>query len=213
MKAGDVAAWMCQARDESTAEWIGHARKHNRYRVGLRLQRGSGGSSTGEDHFRVPADQFLRKHLHALDVARAPTIVDMDVVTFDPTQLLEPLAERCIPSLYLHIGLGECSKRTNPPHSLGLLGAGSERPSDRPAPEKCEEFAPSHCLPPKSAQVVLSAYSSTLGRAVSCNEQLLKRLADVAIGVILDRSDQSCLPIHVRFAPTATEMPRCREMT
>ena len=149
-ESGDVAAWTCQARDESAADRIGYARKHNRYRVGLRLQRGSGGSSTGENHFRVQADQFLRKHLHALDVASAPAIVDMDVVTLDPTQLIEPLAERRIPSLYLHIGLGECSKRTNPPHTLGLLSVRSERPSDRPAAEKCDEFAPSHLPPPKT---------------------------------------------------------------
>jgi hypothetical protein len=66
----------------------------------------------------------------------------MDVVALDPTQLIKPLAERCIPSLYLHIGLGERSKRTNPPHTLGLLSVRSERPSDRRAADKCDEFAP-----------------------------------------------------------------------
>ena len=45
-EASHVAAWICQAGDESAANRIGR-RKHNWDRAGLPLQRGGGGGSEG----------------------------------------------------------------------------------------------------------------------------------------------------------------------
>ena len=70
-EAGDVAARTYQVRDESTADRIGHARKHNRYRVGLRLQRAVAGvvterSTSGFSRTNSFANTCVRSMLPAL---------------------------------------------------------------------------------------------------------------------------------------------------
>jgi hypothetical protein len=71
----------------------------------------------------------------------------MDVATVDPTQLIEPLAERSIPRLYLRIGFGESTQDADPPHALGLLRVRRKRPANRHGPDEGYEVAPSHCFP------------------------------------------------------------------
>jgi hypothetical protein len=98
---------MCQARDKSAADRIGHPGKYNRNCAGLGLQRRGRWSAYADERVRLELDQFPREQAHAVYASGAPAIIDMNAATIDPSQLNEPLAEGSIPSLGLRIGLGE----------------------------------------------------------------------------------------------------------
>src|SRR5262249_38395393 len=80
----------------------------------------------------------------AVNVARGPVIVRLDVASFRPTQALQRLAERRNARLCLRIALGKAHQHADPPHPAGLLRLRRNRPRGRAA-EKRDELAPFHC--------------------------------------------------------------------
>jgi hypothetical protein len=62
---------------------------------------------------RVQLNQLLREQLHTIEIARAPTIFDLDVAAVGPSQFIEALAERDIPSLRLRIRFGKCTENAD----------------------------------------------------------------------------------------------------
>src|SRR5262245_19536554 len=88
--------------------------------------------------------------MRAINVARSPVIVHLDVASFRPTQALQRLAERCNARLCLRIALGKAHQHADPPHPAGLLPARRERPDGYTAAKKCDEFPPPHGAYPKA---------------------------------------------------------------
>src|SRR5215475_7700196 len=82
--------------------------------------------------------------MRAINVARSPVIVHLDVASFRPTQALQRLAERCNARLCLRIALGKGHQHDDPPHPAGLLRACRERPCRCRAADECDELAAFH---------------------------------------------------------------------
>jgi hypothetical protein len=82
--------------------------------------------------------------VHALDAARAPSIVDADIAAIEPPQLIEPLAERGVPSLILRIGFGTAIEDANAPRLATLLRPRRERPRCGGNANKCDKFPSPH---------------------------------------------------------------------
>src|SRR5262249_56458054 len=57
------------------------------------------------------------------------------------------LLERRYAGLTYRIVRGDWHEHSDAPHSLRLLRMHGKRPPDRHAAKKCDELAPSHCLP------------------------------------------------------------------
>jgi hypothetical protein len=55
----------------------------------------------------VNLDQLVREQSHALHAAGTLAIVDVDVATIDPAQLIQPIAECSVVSLYFPIRFGQ----------------------------------------------------------------------------------------------------------
>src|SRR5262249_36369530 len=83
--------------------------------------------------------------MRAVNVARSPVIVHLDVASFRPTQALQRLAERCNARLCLRIALGKAHQHADPPHPVGLLRARRERPRRRTT-EQRDEVALVHSI-------------------------------------------------------------------
>src|SRR5215475_5668066 len=83
---------------------------------------------------RCRAHQLFCQRMRAINVARGPVIVRLDVASFRPTQALQRLAERRNARLCLRIALGKAHQHADPSHRL--LRARRERPCDRRAAEK-----------------------------------------------------------------------------
>src|SRR5258708_34715721 len=75
-----------------------------------------------------------------------PTIVDLDIASFNPTQVLEALQQRCDIGLSLRITLGVSHEHADAPHPLGRPRPRRERRCSRRAAEPYDEVAPSQSL-------------------------------------------------------------------
>src|SRR5262245_14553281 len=132
--------------DKAKADRIGNYREHDWYGAGRLLQRRHAAGRCQDDVGREP-HQFLRILAIAVNLARSPTEVDSQVAAHRPTELLQPLQERCEASLVVGIVRIPRHEHTNPPHPLALLRPCRQRPSRRRAAEKADELAsPDHSI-------------------------------------------------------------------
>jgi hypothetical protein len=60
-----------------------------------------------KNHIGFQPDQVLRRGPRPFDITCGPTIVDPNVASVRPTQLLKPPQERCDARLRIRIALGE----------------------------------------------------------------------------------------------------------
>src|SRR5262249_53696330 len=138
---------MCQARNEALRDRLADRREHDRYRAGRLLRRPHGPNRIGKYHVWRLSQQFHCSSPCPLIVAHVPTIVDQNLSTDRPPQLLDALLERRNAISGFRITPEEVHQRADPPHSVGLLGARHEWPYCRPA-EYAKKFAPLHSLMP-----------------------------------------------------------------
>jgi hypothetical protein len=92
------------------------------------------------------SSEFCSKGACAVGVAASPTVFNLKISTFGPSQLLEFLLEYREPGWAFGVGLGKAHEHADPPHALGLLRLGRERPRRRAAKEG-DEVASSHGSP------------------------------------------------------------------
>jgi hypothetical protein len=145
-EASHVAARPSQARNQAQVDRIGDVYKHDRQGLGRFFQHQRHLCGARHDHVRNKAHNLGRVGANTFGIDGRPTIVEMDVASFDPSQLLKPLAERGDPCLRYWIALSITHQYSDPPHPLGLLRARGERPCRRRAAEKREELAPPHSI-------------------------------------------------------------------
>src|SRR6516162_3977645 len=113
-------------------------------------------ASDGQYDVRLECHQFGCILAHGCGIARAPAIVDADILPDGPTRLLQGLREsgqECVPFSIV------CRKRckdTDAPHAIGLLRPRRERPCGRPAEQRDELAASDH-------SITSSARASSMG--------------------------------------------------
>src|SRR5262249_55994371 len=79
-------------------------------------------------------------------IVASPTIVDLDIASFNPAQVLEALQQRGDIGLSLRITLGVSHEHADAPHPLGLPRPRRERRCSRRAAEQYDEVAPSQSI-------------------------------------------------------------------
>jgi hypothetical protein len=60
-----------------------------------------------KEHVGRHSHQFSRVSLQALQIATSPTIIDANIATLHPSQLLQPLLKRCQPRFHFRIVFGQ----------------------------------------------------------------------------------------------------------
>jgi hypothetical protein len=139
--AGDVATRPGQTIDEARANRIGDAREHDRHGACRTLQLPDCATARCEDHVRRERDQFKRVFASVILIACGPAIVDLNVFTDGPTELLQPLQKCGVADLRWRIVCGQRKEHAYAPHPLALLRARSKRPNGRCAAEKRDQLA------------------------------------------------------------------------
>src|SRR5262245_64628768 len=104
----------------------------------------------------------------AVRITHAPAVINLQVAAFAPTQFLQRLRECSATNPCFWIVLGQVHEHAEASHALGLLCAGDEWPCCRCAAEKCDELAPSHCLPRGSGQGIVAVERCSGKDPASC---------------------------------------------
>ena len=153
-EACDIAARARQVGDVACANRICDQRENDRDCPARLQQRRDGRARMGQDDVGHERDQLLRVLAHGVGAARAPAIIDADVLADGPTRLLETLRKRCEAGLRFRIICRKPHQHADPPHALTLLRTRGQRPLRR-KPARCraaaaqdDELAPSHTDPP-----------------------------------------------------------------
>src|SRR5262245_23154911 len=141
--------------DKAKADRIGNYREHDWHGAGRLLQRRHAAGRCQDDVGREP-HQFLRILAIAVNPARSPTEVDSQVAAHRPTELLQPLQERCEASLVVGIVRIPRHEHTDPPHPLRLLRARREWPRGRRSADQRYELAALHSITSSASASSLS---------------------------------------------------------
>jgi hypothetical protein len=80
---------------------------------------------------------------HALRVSGCPTILETNVLSFNPPQLSESFLERICARSRIHVALRDAHQHTNSPQSFALLRPYHERPRRRTTNQR-NELPPFH---------------------------------------------------------------------
>src|SRR5262249_3660315 len=154
-KAGDVLAGTCQTRRKGAANRVADECEYDRYGPRFLLKDPCHLIRTGHHDVGHHGDQLSCKGVSLLGIAASPTIVDLDIASFNPAQALEASQQRCDIRLSLRIPLGVPHEHADAPHPLGLMRPRRERPCRHRAAEQCDEVAPFHPSPrPHAAAAV-----------------------------------------------------------
>src|SRR5262249_15523137 len=97
-------------------------------------------------------NNFRRMPAKGIEAAKTRAVINLHVAAIGPAQVLELLDECRVSRLPICIVTGAAREHGNTSHPLALLCARGKRPPDRRTAKKCDELAPSHCLPRGSGQ-------------------------------------------------------------
>jgi|SRR6516165_4320231 hypothetical protein len=117
--------------DEARADRINDYREHDRHAARYLQQRPQSRTARGEDDVRRKRHQFDRGSARIVYIAPGPSVVDLDVLSDNPAQLLQSLQQSGIADLCLRIVRGVGHEGADAPHALALLRARREWPSGR----------------------------------------------------------------------------------
>jgi hypothetical protein len=106
----------------------------------------------GDDDVRVRGHQACCVRPHARHIVSGPTLVELNIAAFGPSELCELLPQRASAAFVFGIALGIGHDNPHAPHSACRLCARRKRPRRRRATEQRDEVAP--------PQVDHEAYSS-----------------------------------------------------
>src|SRR5262249_3410428 len=139
-KPRDIAARSRYACHKSVGHGVAYVSKYDWDGARRPLQRRQGGSSNGDKYVRPQFNQFCRGGTHTVR-SSSEAIIDPDVATLYPPELLQFLASHCGNGLSRRKILGACLKPPDQPHPLALLRPRRQRPSCRRRAEEREEGA------------------------------------------------------------------------
>jgi hypothetical protein len=96
---------------------------------------------------RVRGHQTCCLGPHAIHVVGGPTLIELNIAAFGPSELCEFLPQRPSAAFVFGIAFGIGHHNSDAPHADGgLLGARDEWPTCRCASDKSDEIAPPHGL-------------------------------------------------------------------
>src|SRR5262249_2544567 len=93
-EAGNVATWVRDVFNQTTAIRVADDAEDNRNCACLIFQRLPGVKGVGDKNIRVPVDEFFRGGAQFIRVTRRPpAIINLNILAFRPTSLLETSSE------------------------------------------------------------------------------------------------------------------------
>src|SRR5262249_4190588 len=141
---GYVASRSRWARDQAGGDRIAHLCEYDRQGAGSVLQRHHGRLIAGENSIRPHPHEFGSEASQALVIPAWPALLDVDIATFDPPEILQAPAERRHAELAFGVLLRQPrNQHADAVHLLTLLRPRRERPRSRAA-EQRDELAPPH---------------------------------------------------------------------
>src|SRR5262245_54814997 len=144
---GDVASRSRRARDQAGGDRIAHLCEYDRQGAGSVLQRHHGRLIAGENSIRPHPHEFGSEASQALVIPAWPALLDVDIATFDPPEILQAPAERRHAELAFGVLLRQPrNQHADAVHLLALLGARRQRPRRRCAAEQRDELATPHSI-------------------------------------------------------------------
>jgi hypothetical protein len=147
---GQIAAGAREAFDQTQSDRVRRRDEDNRNLAGRLPQRIQGADPIDQDHVRLRAHQVRRGGANVIDVATAPSHVDLDVAGIRPAELLELPPKPHQPRLSLQVTAGAHQNADSP---RALLRPRRERPCRRRTAEQGYHLASSnvgHGLPPRN---------------------------------------------------------------
>src|SRR6516225_1418990 len=105
----------------------------------------------GQDDVRLKRNQFGCLLAHGCRIARAPAIVDADILSDRPTRLLQGLRESGQPREPFSIVRGKRCEDANAPHPVRPLRPRRERQCCRSSAYKRNELTPPHSITSSAA--------------------------------------------------------------
>jgi hypothetical protein len=90
--------------------------------------------------------QFCCKGPGALGVATRPTVFNLNIGAFPPSQVFQLLLKCRDARLAFRVEVKESEEHTDPSHPAGLLRTRRERPCSRRATKERDEFASLHVI-------------------------------------------------------------------
>src|SRR5262244_1420401 len=142
---GYVASRSRWAHDQAGGDRIAHLCEYDRQGAGSVLQRHHGRLIAGENSIRPHPHEFGSEASQALIIPAWPALLDVDIATFDPPEILQAPAERRHAELAFGVLLRQPrNQHADAVHLLALLRARRERPAGHRAAEKRDEVAAPH---------------------------------------------------------------------
>src|SRR5262249_20003076 len=133
---------MRQTCDQPLAERIGNSEEHDRYGAG-RLQEAFGRRrGRGDEYVGLQSDQLFCECLNSDCVGIAPAIIDSEVASIRPAELLKALLKYGHAGADIGIAFRNRHQHADTTNSLRLLRACRERPRRRAAWQRDEGAAP-----------------------------------------------------------------------
>ena len=126
-------------------------------------------------------DQFRCVTAQSVGIAAGSAVIDPDVLTIGPTQLLQRLLECGEAGLSFRVLRGQIHEYADPPHALGLLRAQTASSTRRRAAEKRDELAPPHSITSSAIESSAGGTSMPSARAV-CRLMTNSNLVDCSTG-------------------------------
>src|SRR5262249_33887615 len=124
----------------------------------------------GENSIRPHPHEFGSEASQALVIPAWPALLDVDIATFDPPEILQAPAERRHAELAFGVLLRQPrNQHADAVHLLALLGARREGPRRRAARDQRDERAPLH-------SITSSARASSVGGIVRPSARAVIRL-------------------------------------
>src|SRR5262245_49854223 len=96
---------------------------------------------------RVQFHEFFCFGLNATRIGVPPAIVDPNILTVFPAELLKPFAENADALADIGIAFGDRHQNTKPPNPVWLLRVSGQRPCCRRTAQNFDELAPPHWRP------------------------------------------------------------------
>src|SRR5205807_1125705 len=100
---------------------IDRRHEHDWYGAACLLKRAHDRPSRSQDDIRRERDQLRSVSAKAIEIAGAPAVFDPYVAADGPTQLGQPLRERCDAFQSSLIALDRAHEHADAPHALALL--------------------------------------------------------------------------------------------
>src|SRR5262249_49494131 len=159
-----VSARLRQTLHKATANRITNECEHNWNRASFLLQNCRHLIGAGNNYFRICARQFFCERARLLGIWSWPSIVNLDIATFYPAQILSSITKCVGASLGLLISLGVSHEYSEATHTFRLLCAHRKGLCDCPATNNFDEIAPPHHGPRRSGsdKVSVTAQINTL---------------------------------------------------